>query len=94
MAKQFESRALATTTAVMQALGGIQAVSTLTGSGYKATENWNRFKTFPSRYFLVMTWALHKKGLSAPPELWGMVTPAERRKAIEAAIDAARGQAA
>jgi hypothetical protein len=94
MTKQSESRPLTTTVAVMRALGGIQAVSALTGSGYKATENWNRFETFPPRYFLVMTWALHKKGLSAPPELWGMVTPAERRKAIEAVIGATREQAA
>lgn len=94
MARRFESRKLRSTFEVMKALGGATAVSSLVGARYKTVWPWSEASTFPSRYFLVMTWALHKKGLAAPPELWGMVTPAERRKAIEAAIDAARGQAA
>ena len=70
----------------MDALGGIDGVSALTGSSYGATENWKRLPNFPARYFLVMTFALHKKRLRAPPELWGQVNPAERRAALEALV--------
>lgn len=85
---------LRSTLEVMEALGGAIAVSPLVGARYKTVWPWSEAPTFPSRYFLVMTFALHKKGLTAPPELWGMVTPAERRKAIDAVIEAARGRAA
>jgi hypothetical protein len=90
-----ESRQLQTTDEVLTALGGIDAVCTLIGigggedrvvrqrrrRGYTAVWNWKNGDTFPSRYFLVMTWALKKKRLSAPPSLWGMVTTAEMEKA-------------
>ncbi len=81
MARASESRCLTTTAAVIAALDGLHSVCELTGSRYKAAENWSRAKTFPSRYFLVMTWALKKKRLSAPPSLWGQVTTAEMEKA-------------
>jgi hypothetical protein len=81
-----DSRELRTKEEVMAALGGIQGLCALTGSGYGAVENWKRLETFPSRYFLLMTFALHKKGLGAPPELWGQVTPAERKQALTALI--------
>jgi hypothetical protein len=76
-----ESRTLQTKAEVMKVLGGIHGLSALTRSGYKATENWTRAKTFPARYFALMTWALRKKRLSAPPSLWGQVTTAEMEKA-------------
>jgi hypothetical protein len=69
-----ESRTLQTTDEVMRALGGPAAVSSLTGARYKTVWPWSDGKTFPARYFLVMTWALKKKRLSAPPSLWGQVT--------------------
>ncbi len=81
-----ESRELTTTLQVWDALGGLDAICALTGSPPKAAENWKRQKTFPSRYFLVMTFALRRKRLSAPPELWGQVTPAQRRQALSAVI--------
>jgi hypothetical protein len=71
---------------VLQALGGDHAVAALTGADYKNVEGWRRAERFPSRYFLVMAFALHKKRLSAPPELWGQVTPAERKEALTALI--------
>jgi hypothetical protein len=89
-----DSRELRTKSEVMAALGGISAVCALTGSGYSATENWKRLPTFPSRYFLVMTFALHRIGRSAPPELWGQVTPADRRQALAAMIAVVRKQKA
>jgi hypothetical protein len=66
----------------------------LTGASYKLVSGWRAAGSFPSRYFLVMIFVLHEKGMIAPPELWGMVTPAERRRAVEAAVETARGQAA
>ena len=81
MAKRPESRRLETTAAVIAALGGYREVSALTGASYKNVWPWRCAKTFPSRYFLVMTWALKRKRLSAPPSLWGQVTTAEMEKA-------------
>lgn len=89
-----ESRALETTREVLDALGGDHAVAALTGSDYKNVEGWRRAQTFPSRYFLVMTFALHKKRRSAPPELWGQVTPAERAQALAALIAAQKRKVA
>lgn len=89
-----DSRVLRTKEEVMTALGGIQRVCELTGSGYSAAENWKRLASFPSRYFLVMTFALHEIGLSAPPELWGQVMPAQRKAALQAMIAAVREAAA
>lgn len=91
--KRAESH-LDSTTDVMDALGGIKAVSALTGSGYKATENWSRAKTFPPCFFLVMSWALHKIGKTAPPELWRQVTPDERQQALAAMIAAQKQRVA
>jgi hypothetical protein len=81
MAKRSESRMLETTGEVMDALGGVGAVSALTGARYKTVWPWADGKTFPSRYFLVMTWALKRKRLTAPPSLWGQVMTAEMEKA-------------
>ena len=81
MAKHYESRNLQTTAEVMAALQGPGAVSALTGADYKTVWAWRKGKTFPSRYFLVMTFALKKLRLKAPPSLWGMVTTAEMEKA-------------
>jgi hypothetical protein len=82
MAKQStESRILTTTTQVMDALGGVKAVSGLTRRRYGVVENWKRAPTFPAYVFAVMTWALKRKGLSAPPSLWRQVTTAEMEKA-------------
>lgn len=94
MIKRSDSRCLTTTTEVVRALGGIRPVSLLTGSSYKATENWSRAKTFPSRYFLVMSHALEKKRMTAPPELWGMVTPEQRKDALRDLIAAQKQRAA
>ena len=81
-----ESRSLKTKQEVLQALGGEHAVAALTGSDYKNVEGWRRADKFPSRYFLVMWFALHTQGSDAPPELWGVVTPAERKEALAALI--------
>ncbi|MBR0855453.1 hypothetical protein [Bradyrhizobium liaoningense] len=76
-----DSRALQSTAEVIEALGGLRAVSVLTGAAYKLVSGWGKAKNFPSRYFLVMTWALRRKRLSAHPSLWGQVTTPEMEKA-------------
>ena len=81
MARRSESRLLDTPRAVMEALGGAGPVSQLTGAHYKTVWPWGDGLTFPSRYFLVMTWALKQKRLRALPSLWGMVTTPEMEKA-------------
>jgi hypothetical protein len=86
MSKRRESKMLETTSQVMAALGGPHPVAALTGADYKTVWPWKDARTFPARYFLVMSWALHRKRLSAPPELWGQVTPAERQQALSAMI--------
>jgi hypothetical protein len=88
--RSVESPELKTKEEVLEALGGDHGAAALTGSDYKNVETWKRARTFPSRYFLVMTFALHQRGYTAPPELWGQVTPAQRKQALTALIASAR----
>ena len=75
-----DAPSLQSTSEVIDALGGLTAVAALTGAAYKLVSGWRNARRFPSRYFLVMTWALKKKRLVAPPSLWGQVTTAEMEK--------------
>jgi hypothetical protein len=81
MAKRSESRQLETCAEVMKALGGPARVSELTGARYGTVWPWSESETFPSRYYVVMTWALKKKRLRAPPALWGQVAIPEMETA-------------
>lgn len=63
---------LTTTSAVMDELGGNQAVAELTGSTVKAVWNWRNSDTFPSNTYVALTSALLAKGKTAPATLWGM----------------------
>jgi hypothetical protein len=65
---------LLTSASVIDALGGLAAVASLTGSQYRAVANWKSFNSFPPRTYLVMIEALRVRGFTAPPALWGMVT--------------------
>lgn len=87
-----ESGELKTKEEVLEKLGGDHGAAALTGSEYKNVETWKRARTFPSRYFLVMTFALYQRGYTAPPELWGQVTPAQRKHALRAMIALAQKQ--
>jgi hypothetical protein len=80
MAKGAESRTLRSTADVLQVLG-IPAVMAMTGARYKTVWQWGETETFPARTHAVMTWALRKKKLTAPPSLWGQVTIPEMEKA-------------
>lgn len=58
---------------VFRALGGIKDVATIAGASYSAASNWKAANRFPSKTFLSISSALHRKGLDAPASLWGMV---------------------
>jgi len=64
---------LVTTEQVITALGGNRPVARLTSAKHNAVSNWRKCKTFPARTYLALTAALHARGKSAPPSLWGML---------------------
>lgn len=82
MGSRRESQLLETTGEVSAALGGPARVSELTGASYKRCWDWTKDDTFPSHYYVVMTFELKKRRLKAPPSLWGMVTTPEIEQAV------------
>lgn len=66
---------LATTSEVIDALGGTTRVARLTGRKLAAVSNWREKQSFPPSTFLVMQAALAKAERSAPATLWGMLVP-------------------
>jgi hypothetical protein len=62
---------------VIKALGGRKAVSELTGRQATHVFNWlNVERKFPAHTYLIMQDALHKRGYTASPRLWGITEPA------------------
>lgn len=68
---------LHTTSEVIDALGGVNTVATMTGRKYNAAWNWKTFEHFPSDTYVVMVEALKVRGHQAPSSLWRMVEPAQ-----------------
>lgn len=66
---------LTTTAEVIEALGGVATVASLTGRKYGAAFNWKGFVKFPADTFVVMQAELRLRGFAASPALWGMVLP-------------------
>lgn len=61
---------------VTTALGGVAFVQALTeAASPQVVTNWVARGRFASSTFLVLTEALQARGLTAPPELWGIVDP-------------------
>jgi hypothetical protein len=61
---------------VITALGGLEAVSLLTGRKYGTVSAWQtRFNSFPPELYVIMTEALEKIGASAPMSLWRQIEP-------------------
>ena len=81
LSKRARRLRLTTKDGVIAALGGVLGLCRLTGLPYRRVENWRRLRTFPARYYLVMTWALQRQRLSAAPALWGMLTTADMEDA-------------
>lgn len=67
---------------VIDILGGLKAVSELTGVTTITVSAWQtRLETMPAKTFVVLTSALEKRGHTAPPSLWGMIEHRRRRRA-------------
>lgn len=64
---------LRTTSDVIAALDGIQAVVTLTGRSTQAVWNWKNRGVFPAWTYLALTRALAEKNLTADPSLFRMI---------------------
>lgn len=76
---------LRTTSDVIDALGGNQAVSELTGlNNAAAVSNWRGSEEFPAWSYLLMTRALEQIGKSAPETLWKMRPHAKRTREASA----------
>lgn len=66
-------RKLRTTQAVINALGGLDAVCELIGANRKQAWNWQgRAGVFPANTYVVLIRALHRRNLDAPATLWSM----------------------
>jgi len=64
---------LRTTSDVISALGGIQAVVALTGRSTQAVWNWKNRGVFPAWTYLALTGALAAKDLTADAKLFRMI---------------------
>ncbi len=61
---------ITTTTDVISALGGTQAIQDLLGVGQQAISHWRTQNRFPPHTFVTVQAALMKRGLSADVSLW------------------------
>ena len=69
-------RRLKTAREVVDALGGIEAVATMTRAQPKTVYHWTgRNDCFPSRTFDTMKAALKRRHLHAPAKLWNQLPP-------------------
>lgn len=59
-------------TDLVRALGGPTKVAGAFNVGPSAVSNWQRLGRFPSHTFIRLTEQLRRKGIEAPPGLWGM----------------------
>jgi hypothetical protein len=75
-----KKRTFASTSEVIEALGGVAAVAALTGRWPSAVSNWHGIPHFPSNTYVIMRDALLALGHDPPPDwLWDM-TPRAHRK--------------
>jgi hypothetical protein len=69
-------RPLRTAKMVIEALGGTAPLARDLGLTYRCVFNWRKFSgTIPSAYYPYMIDRLHKIGLTARHELWGIHIP-------------------
>jgi hypothetical protein len=62
---------------VVNALGGVKAVATMTRSSRTSVYNWRQAGQFPARHYRIMREALSKRGYTAGLRLWAF-TPAKK----------------
>lgn len=65
---------LQTPDSIVHALGGVRAVSEMSGARPSTVYNWCARQRFPAKTFLSFRKALADRGYSAPAVLWGMVS--------------------
>lgn len=58
--------------AVIDAAGGTGAVSRLVGVGMPAVSNWRERNSIPSRFFVVISSELSKRGVEVDPAVFRM----------------------
>jgi hypothetical protein len=64
---------------VVAALGGVDAVASLTGRHYKSVSRWQAAKeAFPPTLYVAMQSALVEIGFRGDPAMWGMEEPVRR----------------
>lgn len=68
---------LTTTAQVIEELGGLKQVASLTGRGYTAVHNWKQYGSFPATTYDLLLKALKKRECTADPTLWAMEQVAE-----------------
>jgi hypothetical protein len=66
-------RRLSSAREVIDALGGVPAVSVMTGANLKAIYHWIAVGVFPPRFYCQMQDALERVNAKASPRLWSMV---------------------
>jgi hypothetical protein len=64
---------LTTAKAVIEKLGGEEALQKLTSRKYNAIFNWRVINKFPANTFTLFQDELRKLGCTAPASLWGMM---------------------
>lgn len=73
-AKAIPLRTVTTAKEVVGVLGGNAAVCQMTGADFKSVYHWTGGAgMFPARYHDMMTKALRKRGVKAPPRLWNQL---------------------
>lgn len=72
MSQELELQSVA---AVVDELGGNQAVGSLTKRQAKTVWHWRDTGAFPANTYLTITSALREKGKAAPARLWSMNIP-------------------
>jgi hypothetical protein len=89
-----KKRTFASTTEVIETLGGVGAVAALTGRWPSAVSNWHRLSHFPANTYILMRDALEAMGFVAEPVwLWDMAPRPHRKprraKPVAVSIEAA-----
>jgi hypothetical protein len=74
---------LATTGAVIDALGGTAVCGRAVGSSLASVSNWRTKGRFPPRKFLIFSQALAAIGAEAPASLWSIDEPAQAGELVE-----------
>ncbi len=75
------SHILHTTDDVIDLFGGTKKTADLLDLKMTVVSNWRASGTFPAARYLVMSHELAKRGYAAPPSLWGLQEPGEKRRA-------------